>query len=182
MVQLKEWFMDLQIVPSYAYHSVMHNLPRIDMNHTSMDAALRDVDTEAQLRACFPVMKELRPHLDSEDDFVARVARQRQQGYRILAAWQDDVVVALAGYRLQENLVYGSFLYVDDLVAGEATRSQRWGARLLDRLTQVAQHAGCIKLVLDTGLSNALAQRFYFRQGLLPGAMRFGKMLGGSAA
>lgn len=152
------------------------------MDQASIDAALRDVDTEAQLRACYPVMKELRPHLRTEDEFVARVARQRQQGYRILAAWQGDKVVALAGYRLQDNLVYGSFLYVDDLVAGEAARSQRWGARLLDRLTRVAEQARCDKLVLDTGLSNALAQRFYFRQGLLPGAMRFGKFLGGSTA
>lgn len=152
------------------------------MNQASIDAALRDVDTEAQLRACYPVMKELRPHLQTEDEFVARVGRQRLEGYRILAAWQENDVVALAGYRLQENLVYGPFLYVDDLVAGEAARSRRWGARLLERLTVVAGQAHCNKLVLDTGLSNALAQRFYFREGLLPGAMRFGKLLGGSAA
>jgi hypothetical protein len=30
---------------------------------------------------------------------------------------------------------------------------------------------------LDTGLSNALAQRFYFRQGLLTSAIRFSKNL-----
>jgi len=32
-----------------------------------------------------------------------------------------------------------------------------------------------MRLVLDTGLANALAQRFYFRQGLLTSSMRFGK-------
>jgi ribosomal protein S18 acetylase RimI-like enzyme len=73
--------------------------------------------------------------------------------------------------------VYGRFLYVDDLVAAPAHRCRRWGALLLSQLTVLAQQAGCTRLVLDTGLGNVLAQRFYFREGLLPGAMRFGKAL-----
>ena len=147
------------------------------MNEKLHGTALRDVRTDEQLRACYPVMKELRPHLDSEDEFMARVTRQREQGYRILAAWEHGEVVALAGYRLQENLVYGRFLYVDDLVAAEKSRSRRWGAQLLECLTGYAERADCVKLVLDTGLTNGLAQRFYFREGLLPGALRFGKLI-----
>jgi ribosomal protein S18 acetylase RimI-like enzyme len=147
------------------------------MNDKLHGTALRDVQTEAELRACYPVMKELRPHLASVDEFVARVTRQNEQGYRILAAWEHGEVVALAGYRLQENLIYGKFLYVDDLIAGEKHRSQRWGAQLLTHLTGYAERADCVKLVLDTALTNALGQRFYFREGLLPGALRFGKLL-----
>ncbi|MYM89170.1 GNAT family N-acetyltransferase [Duganella sp. BJB488] len=147
-----------------------------------MDDQLKDVETAEQLRACYPVMKQLRPHLETEDEFVARVTRMSEHGYRILAAWDEGEVVALAGYRLQENLVYGRFLYVDDLVAGEKTRGRRWGARLLERLTAYGDRAECVKLVLDTGMANALAQRFYFREGLLTGALRFGKFLKAGAA
>ena len=139
------------------------------------DVALRHADTQEALRACYAVMRQLRPHLQSEDDFLERIARQQAQTYRLLAAWEDGQAVALAGYRFQENLVYGKFLYVDDLVTAETARGSRWGARLLDALTVVAEQAGCVRLVLDTGLANALAQRFYFRQGLLTGSMRFGK-------
>lgn len=99
------------------------------------------------------------------------------QRYRLLGAWRGDEPLALAGYRLDENLIYGSFLYVDDLVTHESSRGRNLGARLLDALTESARRAGCAKLVLDTGLSNALAQRFYFRQGLLTSAMRFSKPL-----
>ena len=81
------------------------------------DSALRHADTEADRLACFSVMHELRPHLRDADEFMQRTGRAREQGYRILAAWEQGVVVALAGYRFQENLVYGPFLYVDDLVA-----------------------------------------------------------------
>ena len=147
-----------------------------------MSEQLRDVDDERSLRDCYPVMKQLRPHLASEQDFLARVGRMALHGYRILAAWDGGVVVALAGYRLQENLVYGRFLYVDDLISCEARRGRSLGARLLERLTEYARREGCVKLVLDTGLSNVLAQRFYFRAGLLPGAMRFGKPLSEVAA
>lgn len=138
---------------------------------------MKIVETKQELRACYPVMKELRPHLTSEDEFVAQVMRQREQSYRILAVWDNEEVVALAGYRYQENTVYGRFLYVDDLVSAEAHRGRRWGALLLEKLTVFAQEARCARLVLDTGLTNVLAQRFYFREGLLPGALRFGKAL-----
>jgi ribosomal protein S18 acetylase RimI-like enzyme len=139
--------------------------------------AMKIVETEQGLRACYPVMKELRPHLASEDAFVAQIQRQREQDYHLLAVWEGDEVVALAGYRYQENTVYGRFLYVDDLVTAEQHRSRRWGALLLAKLTVFAEEAHCVRLVLDTALTNGLGQRFYFREGLLPGALRFGKNL-----
>ncbi|MFD4836629.1 GNAT family N-acetyltransferase [Achromobacter sp. NPDC058515] len=141
------------------------------------ETALRHLETPEELRACLPLMRELRPHLEREEDFIERLARMRQERYRLLAAMHEGEAVALAGYRLQENLVYGRFLYVDDLVVASGRRGDRWGARLLEHLDGVARGSGCVKLVLDTGLSNALAQRFYFRQGLLTSAIRFSKIL-----
>ncbi|MFL9925787.1 GNAT family N-acetyltransferase [Herbaspirillum lusitanum] len=149
----------------------------IAARETIADLALRHADSEAEQRACYAVMKQLRPHLENEADFMQRITRMAADSYRMLAAWEGGEVVAIAGYRLQENLVYGKFLYVDDLISAEHARGQRWGARLLDALTILARAAACRRLVLDTGLSNALAQRFYFRQGLLSSSMRFGKQL-----
>lgn len=146
------------------------------------DSALQHIDTDEALRACLPLMRELRPHLSDADDFVARITRMRGEGYRLLAAVDAGQVVALAGYRYQENLIYGRFMYVDDLVVNSARRGGRWGARLLQALDGMARDAGCAKFVLDTGLSNALAQRFYFRQGLLTSAIRFSKLLDTPAA
>jgi ribosomal protein S18 acetylase RimI-like enzyme len=143
--------------------------------------AIRHAESEAELQACWSAMHQLRPHLQSAQDMAQRVHRMREDGYRVLAAWRGEEVIALAGYRLQENLVYGRFLYVDDLVTLESERGGEWGARLIDATTRIAEEAGCMKLVLDTGLSNALAQRFYFRQGMLTGAMRFSKVLQGAA-
>lgn len=139
------------------------------------DTALRPLDTLHDLRIAFPVMQQLRPHLTSEADFISRIERMRAEGYRLVGAFDAGRLAGLAGYRLQENLIYGAFLYVDDLVTTEALRGGQWGSRLLQALKRLARASGCARLVLDTGLANARAQRFYFREGLYTGALRFQK-------
>lgn len=131
------------------------------------------VEDEAHARRCYPLMAQLRPNLTSEDEFVSRWQRQSLDGYRLLALQASSSILALAGYRLQENLVHGRFLYVDDLVTDANLRGTGHGAALMAHLKQDAHRLVCAKLVLDTPLSNALGHRFYFRQGLLATALRF---------
>lgn len=134
-----------------------------------------EITDEAGLAACWPLMRQLRPHLASLDEFRQRVARQRgDAGYRLFASLVDGRPVALAGFRLLDNLVHGLHLYVDDLVTDEAQRSGGHGAALMRRLREEAVALHCARLVLDTPMSNSLGHRFYFRCGLLATALRFG--------
>ena len=137
------------------------------------DLALRHVESEAQALCCFPLMAQLRPHLASEIEFLERWRRQAADGYRLVALFDGLRPLALAGFRVQENLVYGRFLYVDDLVTDAALRRAGHGGRLMRHLREQARTLGCRMLVLDTPLSNALGHRFYFRCGLLATALRF---------
>lgn len=141
------------------------------------DLELRHAESDAEIAACFPALKQLRPHLIDEAELLDRVRRQQEAGYRLLAAWRDDEATGAAGYRLQENLISGRFVYVDDLVVLEGERGRRIGERLLDEVARLAKEAGCRRLTLDTGLANARAQRFYFRCGLLSAALHFGRSL-----
>ena len=84
---------------------------------------LRHVESELEIAACYPVMVLLRPHLGGADELVARITRQRDAGYRLLALWRAGTPVALAGYRFEENLIHGKFVYVDDLVTAADERS-----------------------------------------------------------
>jgi len=88
-----------------------------------------------------------------------------------------DQFVALASYRIAENLVHGHYLYVEDLVTDQAVRGTGYGQILMEMLKQEALEQGCGKIVLDTGLNNALAHRFYYRQGLLASSLRFNQVL-----
>jgi GNAT superfamily N-acetyltransferase len=138
---------------------------------------LRHAETDREIAACFPVMALLRPHLSTAEELVMRVARQRTAGYRILAAWREDLPLALAGYRIEENLIHGRFIYVDDLVTAEGERGSGMGARLLAAVAAEGKREGCTRLVLDTALDNVLAHRFYYRQGLLARALRFSRAI-----
>jgi GNAT superfamily N-acetyltransferase len=134
---------------------------------------LQELDNPTLQRAGFALMRELRPHLTDEAAFSEQIARQYAHGYRLLGAYMDDRIVGLIGYRATENLIYGRFVYVDDLVIDAGERQQGLGAFLITAVRNEATRLGCQHLVLDTGLHMALAQRFYFRQGLLARGMHF---------
>ncbi len=123
------------------------------------------VDPAAVAR-CHAVMLELRPHLADEAAFVAQVARQQAEGYRLAFVEAAGEVRAVAGYRIHEKLSAGKFLYVDDLVSREADRSRGYGGRLLDWLVARAREAGCAQLQLDSGVWRYGAHRFYLRKGM----------------
>lgn len=133
----------------------------------------KHVDGDQDYQACFNVMRELRSHLTDTATFAAQVRRQAEHGYRLLAARQNEQVKGLAGYRIYENLLYGRFLYVDDLVTTSEARGEGLGGKLIDALRDEAKKQGCANFVLDTALGNSLGQRFYFRQGLLAVGMHF---------
>lgn len=140
--------------------------------------ALRYAESDGDLLACYPVMRELRPHLSSPAEFIERVGRQRTAGYRLLAARdvQSPVGLApvgLAGFRVQENLIRGTFIYVDDLVVASAHRSGGVGALLLDAVAGECRRLGIRSLVLDAAIDNSLGQRFYFRYGMLARGLHF---------
>ncbi|GKW26119.1 GNAT family N-acetyltransferase [Pectobacterium polonicum] len=135
------------------------------------------LSSQQDYQLAFSVMRELRPHISDESTFIEQVQRQQQQGYCLLAAWDDGQVKGLAGYRIQENFIYGRFLYIDDLVITDSERSQGLGQQFIKLLREEAQQQKCTYFVLDTGLGNTLGQRFYFRQGLLAKGLHFNQPL-----
>lgn len=140
--------------------------------------ALRHAGTREELAACFPVIAQLRPFLRSEAEWCDRAAAQAEAGYRVLAAWSEGRVAAVAGYRVMENLIHGRFLYVDDLVTAEGDRGRGLGAALLQELSEIGLGRGCRRLVLDTAAANTQARRFYKREGLHDVVVGFLKPLG----
>ena len=148
--------------------------PKTTPGSATMEAAsIRLIQSDTEVAECYPLMRQLRPHLKSELEFVERWKRQAGTGYRLSASWLHTKPVALAGYRISENLIYGLHLYVDDLVTDAETRGQGHGGALLSHLKAEAATRGCTRLVLDSGMANSLGHRFYFRQGLLAEALHF---------
>jgi len=98
----------------------MNNQPKINL-----------AKDEREVRQCWPVFRELRPHIESEDEFVQRWQRQSGEGYQIAYVRGEDRVVAAAGYRFLTTMAWGHILYIDDLVATELSQGKGLGTLLL---------------------------------------------------
>src|SRR5579862_648305 len=93
-------------------------------------------DSDADIWACLPLLRELRSYIGSQGDFVTQVRRMQQHGYRLAAIWSDDSVVACAGYCVTENLIRGRYLHIEELVTAPGFRSKGIGERLLRALIE----------------------------------------------
>jgi len=124
-------------------------------------------------------MRELRPGLAGEADFARRVdVLQRPQGYRLVAALDGGpVAAAVAGFRADHSLSWGSFLYVDDLSTLPSARRRGHAGALLDWLLEEAARLGCDQLHLDSGVGaeRADAHRLYMSKGMVIAAHHFAR-------
>jgi len=106
---------------------------------------------EADVRQCWLAFHELRPHLQSEDEFVERWRKQVEEGYQIIYVKDGDKVVAAAGYRFLNTMAWGHILYIDDLVALQTSQRTDLGTLLLRHLQNEARERGCEAVHVDTG-------------------------------
>lgn len=138
---------------------------------------IRIATDEADIRACYPAMHELRPHL-AEEEFIAQVQRQRQNhGYQLVYIAEHDRVVAAAGYRIAEFLAWGKAFYLDDLITLSTARQHGYGGQLLDWLIAKAQELGCKQFHLDSGMQRHDAHRLYLNKKLQIASHHFAKIL-----
>lgn len=148
--------------------TIIPNRSRMSLTPT-VQLAISDED----ILACHPVMHELRPHID-EEEFVSRVRAQAQINDFQLAYLRDqNLIVAVAGFRIGYNLAWGHYLYVDDLVTRATHRSQGFGAILLQWLHDFARKADCDQLHLDSGHQRKGAHQFYERHEMPSTALHF---------
>ena len=89
-------------------------------------------ESESQVRACHPVISELRPHVSVDELVRQTLEAGNSLGYRLAFVEDEDQVVAVAGFRIGRSLAWGKFLYVDDLVVREKARGKRHGSGLFD--------------------------------------------------
>jgi ribosomal protein S18 acetylase RimI-like enzyme len=133
--------------------------------------------TDEDLRDCHPVITELRPHIETVESFIAQVHRQREYGFQLAYIREVDRVVAVAGYRIDEALAWGKYLYIYDLVTAADCRSRGYGKKLLDWLADIARQHQCVQLHLDSGVQKFAAHRFYLRERMNITSHHFAKKL-----
>ncbi len=135
------------------------------------------VEIPEGLEKIFPIVKELRPHLEFAEFKRLVSLAHAADGYRIVAREVKGQVVAVMGFRILHDLVHGSHLYVDDLVVTKDERSGGHGAQLLRFAEGEARRLGLAGLRLCAGNENKEAHKFYVREGWEVRALAFKKKM-----
>lgn len=124
------------------------------------------MDTDEEIQACFSVLAQLRPDV-KEGVFLSIIRSQFKKGYQLAAVILNNNVVAVAGFHLRENLAWGKYLYIEDLVSEQTQRSTGLGHMLLKWLHNEAKENNCDQLHLDSGIQRKDAHRFYEKEGMM---------------
>lgn len=148
------------------------------MENERINPKIFTVRTQVDLERCFPVMRELRPHLNWAQYLEIYEQSHAADGYEIVGIEKEGQVLAVMGYRFLSDFVRGRHVYIDDLVSTEKARSQGLGAELLRHAEAIARKSGCMSLRLCTGIENQGGIKFYDRNGWTKRAFAYAKKLG----
>lgn len=130
------------------------------MTTDDQTTTVRELTTDADRREAYPVLRELRSHLEPEE-MADRHEQMREEGYRLFGRYADDELVSVAGVTLGTNFYLGKYCFVHDLVTTEARRSEGHGAALLARVHDWSREQGCETVELESGLWRDEAHEFY---------------------
>lgn len=137
--------------------------------------AAGEVIEQEWLRLAEPVHRQLRPHLPA--DYAKRMREVFASGGEMAVAADNDAVLGIAVFRVQEKTFNGRDLYCDDLITDENLRSTGVGKMLMQHMERIARERGCDTFSLDSGTQRQQAHKFYFREGLTVTAFHFVKPL-----
>src|SRR3954468_1681545 len=92
---------------------------------------IKELKNEQEWKEAFPVMKQLRNHLD-ESSFLQLVQEATQlENYKMAALYENNQMVAVTGFMPMVTLYNGRFIWVCDLVTDSENRSKGYGETLL---------------------------------------------------
>ena len=130
-------------------------------------------ETREDIAATWPVMRQLRPHLDAQAYLELVVRLQAERHFKLARMAVDGHVVAAAGLRFGEWLHGGRYLEIEDFVTSEESRSLGHGGAFFDWIAALARDSGCRHLRLLSGVQREAAHRFYRRKGMRQEACYF---------
>ena len=122
---------------------------------------IKELKTRNEIMEAFPVMSQLRTHID-ETAYLELVSEaQEKEGYKMFALFDDNDLVAVIGFRPMITLYYGRFIWVCDLVTDVNKRSGGYGEKLLSYIHKWAKENKYESVALSSGLQRTDAHRFY---------------------
>ncbi|AQQ52309.1 GNAT family N-acetyltransferase [Planococcus lenghuensis] len=122
---------------------------------------IKELHTQNEILGAYPVMQQLRQHLDQETYLDLVLEAKEKDRYRIFALIEEGEIVAVTGFKPMITLYYGRFVWVCDLVTDANKRSNGYGGKLLAYVHGWAKENNYESVALSSGLQRTDAHRFY---------------------
>lgn len=122
---------------------------------------IMELQSQKEILEAFPVMNQLRTHLDEKVYLDLVTEAKERDMYRLFALYDHGEIVAVTGFKPMITLYYGRFVWVCDLVTVSNKRSNGYGDRLLSYVHDWAKENGYESVALSSGLKRTDAHRFY---------------------
>ena len=130
------------------------------------------LQSNSELGKVAEVLLQLRPQYDLQG-LKVQIEKQQEAGYQIAYVKQSEEILCVAGFVVGEKLAWGKYIYIDDLVTNEASRSTGAGSFIINWFKHYAKEIGCQQLHLDSGVQRFSAHRFYLRERFNIGSHHF---------
>ncbi|WP_409299847.1 GNAT family N-acetyltransferase [Peribacillus sp. SCS-155] len=125
------------------------------------ELVIKEMKSEKDWLKAFPVMKQLRTHLDEPEYLTLVKGAAEENGYVMYALFEENKVAAVIGFMPMTTLYNGKFIWVCDLVTDYAMRSLGYGQKLLEFIEDWSTKEGYKIISLSSGLQRRDAHRFY---------------------
>ncbi|MFD1019548.1 GNAT family N-acetyltransferase [Thalassobacillus hwangdonensis] len=122
---------------------------------------IKELDSQTDILKAFPVMKQLRQHLDEKTYLDLVEDAKDKDSYKLFALMEEGEIVAVVGFKPMITLYYGRFVWVCDLVTDTTKRSKGYGEKLLSYVHEWAKENEYESVALSSGLQRTDAHRFY---------------------
>lgn len=126
-----------------------------------MTTTIKQLQSQNEIIEAYPVMKQLRKHLDESTYLDLVLEAQEKDMYKMFALLEDNEIVAVTGFKPMITLYYGRFVWVCDLVTDENIRSKGYGRQLLTYVHDWARENNYESVALSSGLQRTDGHRFY---------------------
>lgn len=137
-------------------------------------ATIKTAVTDQEIRMCWEALFLLRPMLDPQN-FVNKIKDMQKEGYTLLYLFEDNKVVAIAGYRILTMLHCDKIVYIDDLSTLATFRDKGHATSLLNKIYEIAQKNNCAAVHLDSEPLRTEAHKLYLKEGFTVTASHFSK-------
>ncbi|MBA4538147.1 GNAT family N-acetyltransferase [Bacillus aquiflavi] len=122
---------------------------------------MKELTSEKEWIHAFPIIKQLRPHLN-EKTYIEMISEAiAKENYKIFALYHHGEMATVIGFMPMITLNNGRFIWVCDLVTDSNKRSKGYGKKLLAHIHEWAKENGYETVALSSGLQRVDAHRFY---------------------